>query len=120
MMANSPMSDNDQRHDARLNELFLTYRDACPDREPSVNFGPQLWARIEARENANNWFGQIAKGLVTAALAASAVIALLISSNGPSASFINGNLVDAMAIENVAQMEPFHVDRIIAVERERE
>jgi hypothetical protein len=33
----------------QLNELFAAYRDACPDPEPSPDFTPRLWARIEGR-----------------------------------------------------------------------
>jgi anti-sigma-K factor RskA len=40
------------RMDDRLNSLLAEYRDACPDPEPSTNFLPQLWRRIEARRGA--------------------------------------------------------------------
>lgn len=35
--------------DARLDECFVAYRDACPDPEPAADFMPRLWARIEGR-----------------------------------------------------------------------
>jgi ferric-dicitrate binding protein FerR (iron transport regulator) len=35
--------------DARLDECFAAYRDACPDPEPAADFMPRLWARIEGR-----------------------------------------------------------------------
>jgi len=38
--------------DDKLNSLLARYREACPDPEPSANFTPQLWSRIEARRNA--------------------------------------------------------------------
>jgi hypothetical protein len=34
-----------------------------------VNFVADLWAGIQAREASGNWFGRVAKALVTAALA---------------------------------------------------
>ena len=34
---------------SRLDGLFAAYRDACPDPEPSPDFMPRLWARIEGR-----------------------------------------------------------------------
>ena len=34
---------------ARLDECFAAYRDACPDPEPAADFMPRLWARIEGR-----------------------------------------------------------------------
>jgi hypothetical protein len=35
--------------ETRLDGLFAAYRDACPDPEPSPDFMPRLWARIEGR-----------------------------------------------------------------------
>ena len=35
--------------DARLDEWFAAYREACPEPEPSAGFMPRLWARIEGR-----------------------------------------------------------------------
>ena len=126
-MSNRPGPDQtpdqtpDRKNDARLSELFLAYRDACPDPEPGVNFMPQMWAKIEARETSTNWFGRIAKTLVTAALAASAVLALLISSSSqPGAFFLNGSFVEAVALENASTLEPFHLDRTAAAEMDRQ
>ena len=36
--------------DQRLDALFRAYREACPAPEPSANFMPNLWQRIEARQ----------------------------------------------------------------------
>jgi len=36
--------------ETRLDGLFAAYRDACPDPEPSPDFMPRLWARIEGRQ----------------------------------------------------------------------
>lgn len=118
-MSNRTMQPQDP--EANLNELFLAYREAMPDPEAGANFMPQMWAKIEARENSSNWFGKLAKTLVTAALAASAVLALLISaSNQPGAFFLNGSLVEAVAMENASMLEPFHLDRISAIEMDRQ
>ena len=38
--------------DDKLNALLSQYRDACPDPEPSTNFMPQLWSRIEEQRSA--------------------------------------------------------------------
>ena len=37
------------RMDDKLDALFAEYRMACPDPEPSADFMPGLWKRIEAR-----------------------------------------------------------------------
>jgi len=41
----------DRMHDQgeKLDALFAEYRMACPDPEPSVDFMPSMWKRIEAR-----------------------------------------------------------------------
>jgi anti-sigma-K factor RskA len=38
--------------DDKLNALWTEYRDACPDPEPSAQFMPQLWQRIEVNNSA--------------------------------------------------------------------
>lgn len=40
------------RMDDKLDALWAEYREACPDPEPSANFMPQLWQRIEAKRGA--------------------------------------------------------------------
>jgi hypothetical protein len=37
------------RMEPKLDALFAEYRAACPDPEPSANFMPGMWKRIEAR-----------------------------------------------------------------------
>jgi hypothetical protein len=41
---------------SRLDGLFAAYRDACPDPEPSPDFMPRLWARIEGRRQSQEVF----------------------------------------------------------------
>ena len=40
------------RMDDKLDSLWAEYREACPEAEPSANFMPQLWQRIEAKRGA--------------------------------------------------------------------
>ena len=40
------------RMEDKLDSLWAEYREACPDPEPSANFMPQLWQRIEAKRGA--------------------------------------------------------------------
>jgi anti-sigma-K factor RskA len=46
------------RVDEKLDPLWAAYREACPCAEPSAQFMPQLWQRIEARRGAvaSSWF----------------------------------------------------------------
>ncbi len=45
-----------RRLETGLDELFEAYRDACPDPEPSPDFMPRLWARIEGRRQMQDAF----------------------------------------------------------------
>src|SRR5262245_36187900 len=57
-------------HEEQLDALFRAYRDVCPGPEPSANFMPGIWKNIEARQRFS-FFGRMASGFVTAALALS-------------------------------------------------
>jgi hypothetical protein len=98
--------------EARLNELFRAYRAACPDPDINVNFMPDLWARIEAREISTSWFARVARALVTAALAGSAILGLMISSTDQSGAFFNATFLEALRADYAATLEPLHIDRI--------
>jgi hypothetical protein len=106
--------------ESRLDDLFTAYRESCPEPDPSANFMPQMWARIEVREASTNWFGSMAKALVTAALAASVILGLLMSSMNQSSAFYNGTFVDALVRDHTASMEPLHLDRLSELEMERQ
>ena len=84
-------------NEADLDRLFHAYRQSSPDPEPGNNFMPELWAKIEARENSTNWFSRIAKGLVTAAVTASVILGLLISTAATQQTApYNGTFVEAL------------------------
>jgi hypothetical protein len=116
MMKSEDYSNNEHR----LNELFLQYRDACPVPEAGANFMPEMWAKIEMREASGNWFGSMAKALVTAALAASVILGLLVSSMNQSTAFYNGTFIEALSKDRVASLEPLHLDRLSELEMERQ
>jgi hypothetical protein len=80
--------------EARLEALFKAYRAACPDPEPSANFMPLLWQGIEARQSVSIVFSRLARNLMTAALALSILLGLVVSFSGshvgqlPSESYV--------------------------------
>jgi len=117
MIPNNPM-EPENSNELRLDRMFRAYRDACPIPEASANFMPALWARIEARQVSTNWFGRVAKTLVTAALAASAILGLMISSMNQSSAFFNATFVDALRADQASNLEPLHLDRISQLEPE--
>jgi hypothetical protein len=53
----------------KLDEIFASYRESLPDREPSVNFTPELWRRIDQGRRVTFSMTRFARGLVTGALA---------------------------------------------------
>jgi hypothetical protein len=114
MISNTPMGQEDSSQN-RLDELLRAYRRACPDPDASANFMPGIWARIEAREVSTNWFGRVAKALVTTALAASVILGLMSSANR-STAFLNATFVEALRADQVAALEPLHIERISELE----
>lgn len=120
MMESGDPGTQGSPEDGRLDELFRAYREACPDPEASANFMPRMWSRIEVREASTNWFGSMAKALVTAAIAASVILGLMVSSMNQSAAFFNGTFVEALVKEHAASLEPLHLDRLSELEMERQ
>ena len=53
----------------KLDELFVAYRESLPDREPSVNFTPELWRRIDQRRKVSFSLTRFTRGFVSGALA---------------------------------------------------
>jgi hypothetical protein len=81
--------------DEKLDALFRAFAKACPDRDPSANFMPNLWQRIEARQNNAFSFRRMANALVTAAVALS--IALGVYMSVPVASNYSQSYIEALA-----------------------
>ncbi len=108
-------NSTDTGNESRLNNLLVAYREACTIPEAHPNFMPGLWARIESRERSNSIFGRMARGLVTAALAASVVLGLIgvvQEANVP----LNGTYIEAVAADHMSNLEAFHLDRISEIE----
>jgi hypothetical protein len=100
----------------KLDQLFQAYRNACPDPEAGANFMPELWSRIEARERSTNLFGRMAKALVTAALAASVILGMMMSTASQTSSNYNGTYLDALMADHASGLEPLNLDRISEME----
>jgi hypothetical protein len=56
-------------NERKLDALFQAYRNACPDRDPGVNFMPGVWQRIEARQRSTFSFLHMAQVFATGAAA---------------------------------------------------
>ncbi|MBI3684403.1 MAG: hypothetical protein HY235_28855 [Acidobacteria bacterium] len=69
--------------DRRLDKLFQSYREACPDIEGSPEFMPRLWRKIEARQRLPFTWRRITQVFVSAAAALCLVMSLLLLSPVP-------------------------------------
>jgi hypothetical protein len=114
---------NASEKERRLDQLFRAYREACPDAEAGANFMPGLWAKIEARQVSNHWFGRVAKALVVAGLAASVILGMLVSSMSQRASSnplvdLNATFAQALDEDRASSLEPLRLDRISELEQQ--
>src|SRR5215472_4372140 len=87
--------ENQGSQEERLNALFRAYGGACVPPEPSANFMPQLWQRIESRQTFSFFFRRVARGFVTAAVAATLAMAVYLTV--PRASSYASTYVEVLA-----------------------
>jgi len=100
--------------DARLDRVFQAYRAVCPDFDPSANFMPGLWKKIETRQSTTTVFGHLARNLMTAALALSAILALAVSfvpQPLPSDTYAE-ILTEHQVRETMSEFEPVRISPI--------
>ncbi len=97
--------------EARLSQLFASYRAACPDPDASPGFTPALWNRIDQRQSSVVGFRRLAQAIIGAAVLASLFMAsYLVRSSSPYynhtdlevlASDQNHDLADAEIVQAV-------------------
>ena len=102
--------------DDPLDALFHAYREACPAPEPSPEFMPTLWSRIEARQTFTFSFRRMANAFLTAAMAASLALGVYMAlphraAANPSnyASYVEA-LADANSIDTPDIVAPVRLD----------
>ncbi len=91
-----PMRASDEE---RLDALFRAFAGSCPDRDPSANFMPNLWRRIEARQTFAFSFRRMANTLVTAAVALSIALGVYMAIPHPAVS-ASQSYIEALAEAN--------------------
>ena len=92
-----PDHSADELREQQLDALFVSYREACPEVEPSANFTPGLWARIDAQRGWMWHLGAYAKRMAVATAAACALIAgLHIGADWNGESLISRSYVDVL------------------------
>ncbi len=107
------MSATDRNGEERLDALFRAYRD-LPTPEPSVNFMPSLWARIESRQKFTFSFRRWAGAFVTAGLALSVALGvyMAIPRTNPyySDTFVEA-MADGNSLDTASLVGPALLDR---------
>jgi hypothetical protein len=93
------MSDED----VQLDKLFQEYRAACPDIEPSQNFMPTLWQRIEARRSFGWVFERMARTVVTASAVLSLLLLVLIFVSSSQTYISTPTYMDALMADQTAE-----------------
>jgi len=84
----------------QLDALFRAYKDACPNPEPSVNFMPDLWKRIESRQRFTFSFRRMANALVTSAVALSIALGVYMSMHTSNPNYNSDSYIEALAEAN--------------------
>ena len=101
---------NEGNQGERLDTLFRAYRDACMAPEPSANFMPQLWQRIESRQTFSFFFGRVARGFVTAAVAATLAMAFYLTLPRSPGSYSSTYVEVLAASHNTDNPDPYETD----------
>jgi hypothetical protein len=94
------MTEGDER---QLADLFVRYREACPDIEPGVNFMPELWRRIETRPGFWSVFSHFGR-IAAPACAAVCLLFFLLNLSSPSESPLVPTYTDALAADHSIEM----------------
>lgn len=101
-----PSSTNAKLLERELDALLAAYRDACADPEPSVNFMPDLWARIDDSRSASYSFRRWTQALVTAAVALCLILGFLQARLPSQPTFYTQSYIEALEEENAAEVPP--------------
>jgi hypothetical protein len=96
-MDNEARPQFDDRLERELDALFAAYRAACPEPEPSVNFMPELWQKIEAQRTITHSFTSLTRAFLTAAAAICVLLILLQTTLNKQPAFYTQTYVEALA-----------------------
>jgi len=94
------MNSMRRSNEERLDALFRAYARACPAPEPSTNFMPNLWRRIESRQSFTFSFHRMANAFVTGALALSIGLGVYMSLLSSYPNYPSQTYLEALAEAN--------------------
>jgi hypothetical protein len=102
-MVNEVNGVSKMNDEMRLDETFRQYRDACPDVEPSANFMPGIWQKIEARQGFWPLFERFG-GMVASASAALCLLLLALNLlTSPALNTAPSSYTDALMADHSAE-----------------
>ena len=89
------------RMNDKLDALWAEYREACPDPEPTAEFMPGLWHRIEARRVATtSVFRRLAQVCVVATVALTVIMGVVLIPELQKLAVYSSNYVDVLAADH--------------------
>jgi hypothetical protein len=95
--------DRMSRMDDKVDALFAEYRMACPDPEPSADFMPAMWRRIEARRVATvSVFRHWAQVCVMATVALTILIGAVLIPKFQNNTAYSSSYLEALSAEHSA------------------
>ena len=98
------MTTNDE---SQLDQLFQTYRAACPDIQPGNNFMPGIWQKIESRYSFWFVFGRLARTATTGCAALCLVLLVLNFASTGHTSRSMATYTDALLADHSAERTYF-------------
>jgi hypothetical protein len=93
--------------DSRLDALFQRYRAACPDVDPSANFMPRMWMKIEARRSFWFVFRRLAQAAMTACAALCLLLVALNVYSASQALLLAPSYTDALMADHTAEQTDY-------------
>ena len=103
--------------DERLDALFGAYRAACGGPESSANFMPNLWARIDSRQNIAFSFRRMANAFATGAVALSLAMGLYMSLPHAAPATSPQSYIEALAEATVPDAQDFVSPASLEIDR---
>jgi hypothetical protein len=85
---------------SELDQLFASYRTSVPDPEAGVNFMPELWRKIEARQFFLVRLKKLTQVFVVAAAAICLLLGIALQIPVADQSAVSANYVDVLANAN--------------------
>lgn len=96
-----------EEQEQTLDRLFRAYRQAAEYGEPSANFMPELWARIESHRSTSLAFERLARIFATGALAVTLLTGMYVTLSSNSAPPMDETWVENVANHQLAERSTY-------------